>query len=248
MSESYCGAKKFGIFETESSIFASIAGTLGLVEETSKLGTWWRRHPLVFLVEAADDICYNILDIEDGFTGGDLSFELVANCLNPLAGTSNNDMSLMIPEEKISYMRARGIGAAIEACVAAFKKNYESIMDGTFSSSLIEVSEKKDEFAAIKDIATQRLFTAKRKTELEVAGRNVIYRVLSGVLPVYDSLMQGNWNAENLKGYDRQVVRALNLDLRNIGDALTALHSLADFVSGMTDRYAVKTAKMLTGV
>lgn len=243
----YCGVKKFGVFDAEYEIFSSVAEILGLPKEKTENRNWWRRHPLVFLVEAADDICYNILDIEDAYTSGDLSFEAAKKCLDPLAGTTNVDMSTKTMEEKISYMRARGIGAAIEACVQAFKENYDAIMDGTFSSSLIESSNKKKEFEEIVHVARSRIFTARRKTELEVSGRNTIHQVLSGLLPVYEELEKKKWDPSKLEGYNQQLVRAINLDLRDIADSYTALHSLTDYVSGMTDRYTVKIAKIVSG-
>ena len=243
----YCGLKKFGIFESEMGIFESTAEKLGLPKETSANGSWWRRHPLVFLVEAADDICYNILDIEDAYTSGDLSFTTVKEKLSPLAGASNQAREHQTNEECIAEMRARGIGAAIDACVDAFKANYSEIMDGTFSSSLIEVSNKSNEFTEIKELAKSRIFTAVRKTELEVLGRNTIHRVLNGVAPVFDELHDENWNPEKLSNCNSQLVRALRLDLRDVNDSYSALHALSDFVSGMTDRYSVSTAKMISG-
>ncbi|NOR61322.1 MAG: hypothetical protein GQ535_02360 [Rhodobacteraceae bacterium] len=197
-NSAYCGLKKFGIFESEMDIFESTAEKLGLPKETSANGNWWRRHPLVFLVEAADDICYNILDIEDAYTSGDLSFNTVKEKLSPLAGASNQARKDQTNEECIAEMRARGIGAAIGACVDAFKDNYSAIMDGTFSSSLIEVSNKSSEFNEIKALAKRRIFTAVRKTELEVFGRNTIHRVLNGDAPVFDELHDKNWDSEKL--------------------------------------------------
>lgn len=244
---SYCGVKKFGLFKSEELIFSEVAQKLGLQREQNKNGYWWRRHPLVFLVEAADDICYNILDIEDAYISGDLGFDAVSRCLTPLVGTSNQDMSDKTEGECIAYMRARGIGAAINACVEAFKENYTKIMDGSFSSSLIEVSDKSEEFAEIKRVAKSRIFTAKRKTELEISGRNVLHRVLDGVVPIYENLSNLEWDPNKLEGYDVQLVRALDLDLRDINSTNDALHSLADFVSGMTDRYTVKIARMVSG-
>lgn len=244
----YCGLKKFGIFNSDVENYEALAEKLGLIKENGKLGSWWRRHPLVFLVEAADDICYNILDVEDAFTTGDLSFEVVVKKLSPLAGASNQDLGSKTEEEQIAYLRARGIGAAIQACVDAFIEHYDEIMSGQFSSSLIESSKKAGEFQEIETLAKNRIFTGRRKTELEVYGRNVIHRVLSGVYPVLDALHDVDWNPDKLSGYNKQLVRALDLDLRDVKDSYSALHSLTDFVSGMTDRYAVKIADMLHSV
>ncbi|MGH1353638.1 MAG: dGTP triphosphohydrolase [Thalassovita sp.] len=243
----YCGLKKFGVFGSEADNFAAVAERLGLLRETTGQGNWWRRHPLVFLVEAADDICYNIVDAEDGFAAGDLGFDEVKKCLEPLGGKSNKDLSSYTEHEEIAYLRAKSIGAAIEACVDAFKENYTDIMTGQFSGSLVEVSSKKAEFAAIRKVAEDQLFTAPRKTKLEVRGRNVLHTVLDGLSPVYQKLSENSWSESDLPNYERQLIRTVDLDLRDVTDAYTALHSLTDFVSGMTDRYALEVASMVSG-
>ncbi|MEP3122311.1 MAG: dGTP triphosphohydrolase [Nisaea sp.] len=247
LSTSYCGLKKFGIFESEFEQFEEVANAVGLPAEADAKGVWWRRHPLVFLVEAADDICYNILDLEDAFTSGDFSAETVIGHLEPITGKFSKDRSHMTDPDRIAYARARGIGIAIKACVAAFKDNYQAIMDGTFSDALIDVSEKAEEFKAIKKLARERLFTSPRKTELEVQGRNVVHRVLDGVSEVYVKLHAANWQAEDLDSYHRQLIKAAGIDIRDVDSPYSALHSLSDYVSGMTDRYAVKIAKMVSG-
>ncbi|WP_421701905.1 dGTP triphosphohydrolase [Aliiroseovarius sp.] len=244
----YVGAKKFGFFESEREIFQSSAFEMGLTEELGPDGLlWWRRHPLVYLVEAADDICYNIVDLEDGFTAGDLAFQQVADLLNPIAFDTNRDQSAYSNIEKISYLRARAIGGAVQACVEAFKKHHDEILSGDFSSSLIECSDKAREFAAIKAMANAQLFTAPRKTKLEVYGRNVVRQVLNGIRPVFDALKEQGWDEAKLPEYERQLVRAVGLDLRDITDSYSALHAMTDYVSGMTDRYAVEVSQMLSG-
>ncbi len=244
---SYCGLKKFGIFESELDLFTEVAKGVGLPSVGDDEFYWWRRHPLVFLVEAADDICYNILDLEDAFTSGDFTQKTVMEHLNDLAGISNRDLSDRRPEEIIAYARARSIGSAIAACVESFKQNYDAIMAGTFSGSLIGESRQKVQFSKIKALASQRLFTSPRKTELEVLGRNVVHQVLDGLEGVYIALMANDWKEASLDNYHTQLCRATGLDLRDVTDSYTALHSLADYVSGMTDRYAVKIARMVSG-
>lgn len=244
----YVGAKKFGFFECERDLFAKSAQALGLIEEIGPDGqVWWRRHPLVYLVEAADDICYNIVDLEDGFTAGDLSFDQVVSLLDPIAFKTNRDQSTYTDFEKISYLRARAIGGAIAACVDAFKAHHDEILSGSYSGSLIGSSQKAREFSAIKSMANTQLFTAPRKTKLEVYGRNVVREVLQGIRPVFDALKEQNWDKDKLPEYERQLVRAIHLDLRDINDSYSALHAMTDYVSGMTDRYAVEVSKMLSG-
>lgn len=244
----YVGAKKFGVFEGEYETFKHVAEKLKLPEETIEGVTWWRRHPLVYLVEAADDICYNIVDIEDGVIAGDLTLEKAEALLEPLfSNKTNRDQSAYTLQEKVAYLRARAIGDGIGACFKAFKENYDDILAGTFSGELIAVSEKAAEFQKIRETAREQLFTAPRKTNLEVRGRNVVTTVLEGILPVYNGLSANDWDANALGDYEKQLVRALDLDIRDVKDGYSALHSMTDYVSGMTDRFAVNAAKLVSG-
>jgi len=244
--EPYCGLKKYGLFENDVELFAEAATALGLPEMASANGRWWKRHPLVFLMEAADDICYNIMDLEDAFTCGDVGFEQARDLLAALFARSNRAHSFVSPAAEIAYMRARAVGGAIGACVEAFKENYAALMAGTFSEALIEVSSKAAEFARIKDLARERIFKAPRKTELEVFGRNVIYRTLDGLAPLIEDFCT-TWRMEAMSSYHQQLARALGLRLDGIATVYDAMHALTDFVSGMTDRYAVKVSEMLYG-
>jgi len=239
----YSGLKKPGLFASEAALFDEVAEATGLIRETSDFGPWHRRHPLVYLVEAADDICYQILDLEDAFTAGDLSFDTVCQALAPLAKSSRDAQST--EAEHITHLRAQAIGNGIRNAVAAFQKNYASIMDGTFSRSLIEASDVAGEFDKITYIANTRIFTARRKTELELMGRNVIRKILSGVVPVFEDLHTQDWDLAKLSDHHEKLARALELDLRDIRSPSDALHALCDYVSGMTDRYAVKIADLL---
>ena len=88
---------------------------------------------------------------------------------------------------------------------------------------------------------------AKAKAIHQVSGRRIIDNVLTGILPVYEDLALKGWDRDRLEPYSKQLVRALDLDLRDINDAEQALHGLADFTSGMTDRYALRISRMLSG-
>ena len=245
--EPYCGLKKFGLFANDADTFAGIATTLGLPQAGTDKARWWRRHPLVFLMEAADDICYNVMDLEDAFTAGDISFEQARTLLSSLFLKPNTDRAYKTRALEISALRAQAIRNAIAACVEAFKLNDDALMAGTFSGSLIEISSKAAEFAAIKRLARERIFKAPRKTELEVFGRNVIRQTLDGLYPLFDDLGAKAWDTDRLSSYHTQLARACGLHLDGLGNAYDALHALTDFVSGMTDRYAVKVAGMLAG-
>ena len=244
----YVGLKKFGLFHSEIDLFKEAAASLDLPRVIHDSSYWWRRHPLVFIVEAADDICYNIIDLEDAFTTGELPFETVEALLRKAAGNPNRDVSGLNQAEHIALLRALSIGAAVNSCLDAFKDNYDAIMTGEFSNSLSKAGSMASVFTEMEELSRGHVFTARRKTELEVAGRRVIESVMSGVLPVFEDFADVRWDEAKLKPHNRQLVRALNLDLRDVTDTEQALHALADFTSGMTDRYAVRIARMLAGI
>lgn len=244
----YIGLKKFGVFNSELELFEDIAKTLGLPQHRRDNGSWWSRHPLVFVVEAADDICYNIVDLEDAFTTGELDFDTVKNLLHRAAGSPNRDIRNLSPSEHIALLRALSINRAVESCLEAFKDNYDAIMAGTYSNSLADDGSMASLFAEMKSLSKAQVFTARRKTELEISGRRVIENVMTGVLPVFEDLLSAHWDGRELKAHNVKLVRALDLDIRNVANAEQALHALADFTSGLTDRHAVRVARMLTGV
>ena len=240
--------KKFGIFNSELPLFQEVADTLKLAKFEVGPDGWWRRHPLVFVVEAADDICYKIADLEDAFTTGELQFGIVRDALYELAGKLKRTSSDISEAEEIAYLRAVSIGKGIESCLEAFKENYSSIKAGTFSRSLVDAGGLHKEFEKISCLTKKKVFTAQRKTELEVSGHRIIGNVLSGILPVYEHLAAKNWNPECLDDHSQRVKRALSLDLRGISNVEQALHGMTDFVSGMTDRYALRISQMLSGM
>jgi dGTPase len=247
----YIGTKKYGFFENDAATFTTIADALGLQRtdvsnaDGRVIGSWWRRHPLAFLMEAADDVCYNVMDLEDAFLAGDLEFATLRKLLLPLAPKSNKSYPETDEAGQVSRLRAQAITGATAACVETFKANYAAIMSGDFAASLIEASGKSAEFAAIRETAKNRIFNARRKTELEVYGRNVVYRALDGLIPLIDELRDLKWNPKGLSGYHLQLARALGFPLATATSAYEALHTMTDFVSGMTDRYAVKVADMI---
>lgn len=247
----YIGLKKYGFFDSDIAIFDTVAAELGLpkAETTATDGTvighWWRRHPLCFLMEAADDICYNVVDLEDAYLAGDITYELVKSLLEGLIPKSNRAYQQQGEVNTISRYRALAIGGTIEACVDAFKNSYAEIMMGEFPISLIDASGKAAEFKSIRDVAEARIFNAARKTELEVYGRNVVYRTLDGLLPLLNEVRQRGWDLSRMSSYHVQLVRALGFPKDGMTNSYDALHSLTDFVSGMTDRYAVKIADMI---
>lgn len=242
----YIGLKKYGVFQNDADTFAAIARSTGLIEvcvdgpDGDGPARFWRRHPLCFIMEAADDICYNIMDLEDASICGDIDTDTVKSHLRQLWGDPDKPAGT-----GIAPYRARAIGGAVAACVAAFQDHYGAIMAGSLSQPLIAASGKAAAFGAIREISKERIFGATRKSELEIQGRNIVWRMLDGLFPLFDELGARGWDHARLSPYSAQVARTLGLPAGMVGNAYDALHALTDFVSGSTDRYALKIADML---
>lgn len=244
-ASNYIGLKKYGFFRNDFDIFKTVAEKTGLIPkgEPSPF-TSWCRHPLAFLMEAADDICYNIMDLEDACTSGYVSHAHAKSLLESCFDKTNKSYPDHGPKAEIARLRALAIRGAIKSCVEAFKDNYVEIMDGTFSQSLTDVCSRKDAFSAIKTTAQEQIFVAPRKTELEVGGRNVIMANLDGTCRLFEKLASSN---PDLTSYDKKLARLVGIDTGRMGNAYESMHKMTDFISGMTDRYAVKVAGILQG-
>src|SRR5690606_6748647 len=132
--------KKYGFFQSEQHAFKRIAEELGLLAERGRQ-TGYKRHPLVYLVEAADDICYNIIDLEDAHRLGILSYEEVSTLLLPLCGDNQLKARLEAlgdSDSRISLLRAKAINTLIGACANTFIAHQEAILQGRFDRSLMD--------------------------------------------------------------------------------------------------------------
>ena len=116
-------AKKFGFFQDEKDLFKEVAETLGLIRRDAR-SYWWARHPLSFLVEAADDICYSIVDVEDSYRMKCMSFEKASQFLNAVAQVPVSNFIHESENEQIKYLRAKAISVLIKDTVNVFLQHY----------------------------------------------------------------------------------------------------------------------------
>lgn len=243
--DEYVG-NKFGFFETEEGYFSEIASRLGLVRRNQGM-PYWCRHPLAFLVEAADDICYAIIDIEDGFELGYLTFEEAKDILRPMAPDAQLTSS-MAPGEKIGKLRAIAIGNLIDECVSVFTENERELLTGSFQSSLIKLTKYKDNFEAAKKRGREKVYNAERTIKLEIAGRQVIAGLLEIFWEVFLALRDAEFDSGKLKGRAQKLSQLMGRSLRPVASTYDASFCVTDFVSGMTDRYALELYRTLTGI
>ncbi len=240
--------KKFGFFQTEKDLFAEVADETGLIKKGSKEDYCWSRHPLSFLIEAADDICYRIMDLEDGFRLGLLTFEYTEELLRPLVTSSLTSYEGRSQNDKVGYLRAKAINDTVTQLADTFMENEQKILDGELEKDLISIIESSRYLDKIKTISKKEIYSYRSVVEREAAG----YEVLGGLL---DAFINGvnetyagtpSWKSKNLmKLLPGQF---LGPDNKPDDDLYVRLLKITDFVSGMTDSYAVSLFRKIKGI
>lgn len=238
--------KKYGFFQSEKEAFYESAETLGL----HNLGeSTWTRHPLAFLVEAADDICYHIIDLEDGCTLGLVSLEETIDLLKPIVGDRFNREKLeekKFLHEKLGTLRALAINELITQTVEVFLANEEAMLQGSFDQSLTDMLPVAEAMQHIKKVSIEKIYRAKIVVEKEVAG----YEVLNGLLDTLIHSAQG-FLSENPTTYHKMVVRTLPEHIKEAVEqksAYKAIRLMLDYISGMTDTHALASYRKLKGM
>lgn len=240
------GKQKFGFFQTEREIMEQIASELGLISQGA--GTW-ARHPLVFLVEAADDICYAIVDLEDAFEMSILPLQEIENILT--IGLTEDERveygSLADADSfrKLGYLRGKVVDYLVSEATKAFVRNERSILHGEFSADLIsECGEKPGEIVQkAKLLAREMVFVDPRKIQIEIGAYAVIDVLLREFCAAYVEVKESRTSFKAKHIFDLLGQSAPKTD-----DPLyRALIRITDFVSGATDKYAVELSRRLSG-
>jgi dGTPase len=236
--------KKYGFFQSEQTGFQKIATELGLakVEDNFLI---YKRHPIVYLVEAADDICYNIIDLEDAHRLKILSYHEVADLLLPLSNDPHIKERLDDIDDddaKISLLRAKAINTLIGACSELFYNEQEVIMQGDFNHSLIDrINEPlRSVMKNIEAISIKKIYNYSSVVQIEVAGYKVMGGLLEEFIPAY---------LNNNSHYSRKLVELIPKQFitRQTSD-YAKIQTVLDFVSGMTDLYAVELFRKIKGI
>ncbi|WP_298397311.1 dGTP triphosphohydrolase [uncultured Azonexus sp.] len=244
--------KKFGFFQQDADNFARVAASTGLVERI--LGTAWRRHPLAFLVEVADDTCYLIVDLEDAARLGFVPYKDAECLLADLAGNTINGGRLdrlHDPKERLEYLRAKAIGRLLESAAAVFLENEAAILDGSFDEELLDQSPVGVPLQAVLRVAKETIYTARPALEIETAG----FEVLGALLALYTNAVEAAAEVPGTRMTTRERMLLRLLPTQFLGhdgkpdaDPYVRLLQVADFVAGMTDSYAVDMYRKLKGV
>ena len=224
------------------------SGHLGLIPRSTPDAAHlcWSRHPLAYLMEAADDICYRIADIEDGYFSGLLDFASTRDLFSPFLTESQlcYVRELEAKEEKdscIHYMRALAIGKSIQSAVDSFVNHEEDLLQGRLEQSLIDSSELAAPLNGLYQYAIKNVYQAREVIEVEAMG----YKVLGELI---DFFME--WVNHPSSGQSQKIaimLQGTGVPRNNGGKAARLAHML-DYISGMTDSFALETYRKLTGI
>lgn len=241
--------KKFGYFQTEKETFSELMTVLEIPQMDSRKGIY-ARHPLVYLVEAADDICYQVMDLEDAQKLGILSLENVKQLfLNFFTGDDDRESKIAQtlkdvtdPNEQIAFLRAMVIGKLVNAAAEVFAKNYETILDGSFDSKLLKLIEPTlaSSMKKCEEISFEKVYKHPSVVKIEISGYNVIGALLE---EFYRAVM----NPES--DYSKKMLTLMPLQYQSqTSDNYKKARSVVDFISGMTDVFAVDLYKQIKGL
>ena len=234
--------------KSEEGAFCELAEELGLVEK-SGFGKAWHRHPLAFLLEAADDICYNIMDAEDGFKSGLIPFDALVDTFRPWLTVKNlqRGESIALQQRKIEYFRAVAVSKLISEFVDVFDQVYAGLLDGSFDDEFSKHIENAAAFGKFSDLVKEKVYPSKVVIEIEACG----FEVTAGLLNAFV-------DAAEVVATESKTGRVRSRTILNLlpgGSAAIKgktryqrLLVMTDFVSGMTDSYAVNLYQRIRGI
>ncbi len=243
---------KYGYFASERTTFEEIAREQGICHLPDKPNRYCR-HPLVYVVEAADDITYQIMDVEDAHKLGILSSVETKNILMAFwddtadksffTKTKEVFDTVTDPNEQISYLRAVLISKLVNESIAVFMDYYPAIMNGHFTGSLVDslCGSSATGMKQCSALAVERIYNHSSVIEVELAG----YRILGALL---DEFIDAVMNPQS--HYAKKLLALLPAQFRSNPDAptYTRIQSILDFVSGMTDLYALELYRNIHGM
>ena len=239
--------QKFGFFDSEKVDFEKIAAELGIPRSPENPNRF-ARHPLVYLVEAADDICYQIMDIEDAHKLRILTTDETKNLLlgffNDARKARRMETMEMVTDvnEQIAYLRSSVIGQLIDECSAVFAENEEAILNGAFPSSLIKKlpQQSVEAYENCSKTAFKKIYRSQEVLDVELAGYKIILTLL-------EHLVAAVLSPE--KAYSKQLLMRIPEQYETDSPTVYGkVMSVLDYISGMTDIYALDLYRKITGM
>jgi len=237
--------KKYGFFQSDAAFFKEVADELGLISNKTGNDIGYERHPLAFLVEAADDICYTIIDFEDGINLGlvseDFALEYLIKLVKDTIDTAKYQ-TLTTKEDRISYLRALAIGNLINDAVRVFIENEEAILQGKFHFALTDKSKYKAQMDDIIKLSVKNIYQSREVIEKELSG----YQIINNLLDKFSTAYNNNHDGK-ATNYDKLLLKILpekhHLEKETLYERL--LH-ICHFISMLTDGNAVLYNKIIS--
>ena len=243
------GKSKFGFFESELPFYRTIASQLGIrCFQNDGYKARYARYPLAYFVEAADDICYEIMDIEDAcklhIITADQTRELLLGFFEPEQRQRIEESypSVTDPNERIIYIRSCVINAIEQECVRVFIENEDLILKGEFEGSLIKHINPHmlQAFNTCADFAVRNIYNAREVLDIELAG----YRIIDTLLELFtDAILEPE------KAYSKLLINRVSSQYQIHAPTLhQRLVGVLDFITGMTDVYALDLYRKINGM
>ncbi len=237
--------KKYGFFQSEKEAFLDLVNDLGLKAKSDSNISYYR-HPLAYLVEAADDICYTIIDFEDGINLGlieeDFALEYLIKLVKDSIDTKKYH-SLEHTKDRVSYLRALAINTLINEAVTIFLENEDAILRGEFDKSLLDKCKYEAQINDIIKISLDKIYKSNDVIEKEVAG----YKIIADLLEVFVNALNNTFNNE-ASNYDQLVLNLLPNEYKSSSDSIyERIMQVCSYVSKMSDSYAIRLHKKING-
>lgn len=241
------GKQKFGFFDDEKEVYEKVASELGIIRNPNNPNRY-SRHPLVYLVEAADDICYQIMDIEDAhklkILSDDETKTLLMNFFPDEKKQRRYETMQMVSDvnEQIAYLRSSVIGLLIDQCAGVFVENEEQILNGTFQTSLIKNLPKQtlEAYNTCSVTAVKKIYRSQEVLDVELAGYKIIMTLLEHFV---EAVLHPD------RAYSKQLLmRFPDQYETELPDTYGKIMAVLDYISGMTDVYALDLYRKITGI
>lgn len=237
--------KKFGFFQSEKEFFQEVAENMGLLKRGGDSDTGYCRHPLAYLVEAADDICYTIIDFEDGINLGwiaeETALEYLINLVKDRINTENYT-ALTQTKDRLAYLRALAIGTLISEAVEVFIANEDSILMGEFGEALLDHSKYKAQIDDIISESVCKIYQNKEVVDKEIAGYNILTTLLHAFTTAFE-----NKNNGKVTHFDTLLLRSIGVVAPETASAYEYLMEVCCYIAMLTDGNALQLFKKIKG-
>jgi len=245
---------KYGFFQSDKAVFTEVAEKLNMIREYDGNHLIYKRHPFVYLVEAADDICYSIIDYEDAHRLGIFSTEYVIDTFLKIIRLKKDEniesvhktlASVQDNNEKIAYLRAKSINYLTLKCAEIFIRNKELILDGSFNGDLITSDpETADVMKEISQQSVSKIYNYPSVVKIELAG----FRIMAGLIEEFvEAALR---DSEKRDKRHKKILELLPSQymFKETDSPYEKVMSVIDFTSGMTDLFALKLYRNLRGI